>query len=126
MVCGVGIDLVCISDLEALVQNMESAFALRTFTERERAYASQKYRPCESLAGMFAVKEAVTKAVCTLAPDEWIDLRRIETLHDQNGKPYVAMEGPLGDYLELVGVARVCVSITNEGDYAAAVAVAER
>ena len=122
LIKGIGIDMVCISEMEA---NCDEAFVTHTFTEAERAFAQRRKRPAEAFAVMFAVKEAVTKAVCTLSPDEWIDLRLIEVTHDEHGAPHVADVPPLSDYLRSVSVDSVLVSITNEGDYATAIALAQ-
>ena len=122
-VLGIGTDMVQISEIERLCTVV---FMARTFSEAERAYAQSRPRPAEAYAGMFAAKEALTKALCTLRPREWIDLRRIEVLHGEDGEPYVAMTQPLKGYLDLVGVNDVLVSITDEGDYAVAFAIAQR
>mgnify|MGYP001639248865 CR=1 FL=1 len=124
MIVGVGIDTVRISELEEMCDD-GGAFESYMFSEGERGYASHRSRPCESLAGMLAVKEAVTKAVCTLDPDRWIDMRLIEVEHDVHGAPHVSMKDPLAGYLEGVSVSSVLVSITNEGDFATAIALAQ-
>lgn len=125
MVLGIGIDTVCISELEGLCADDGGVFERYAFTDAERAFASGRARRYESLAGIYAVKEAVTKAVCTLRPSEWIDLRRIGVGHDEHGAPFVEMTSPLREYLELAGVGSLLVSITNEGDFATAIALAQ-
>ena len=125
MIVGVGIDTVCISELEELCADDDGLFARYTFSDEERDFASQRGRPAEALAGMLAVKEAVTKAVCTLRPQEWIEMRLIEVEHDAHGAPHVAIKPPLQEFLQAAGVASVLVSITNEGDFATAIALAQ-
>ncbi len=80
----------------------------------------------EYFAGRFAVKEAVFKAVAHLTPSGHFDLRITETLHDKNGCPFITLTGPLAPVLAEAGVTALHVSITTEGDYAAAFVVACR
>lgn len=122
MIKGIGIDTVQISEMEQLCDDV---FAAYTFTENERAHAFGHVRPAEAFAGIFAAKEAVTKAVCNLSPQDWIDLRLIEIVHDEHGAPHVVDVPPLSGYLSKVGTVSVLISITNEGDFATAIALAQ-
>ena len=129
---GVGIDMVTISEIERFLPDaaaLGDEVALdplirRTFTPAERAQAAGRVRPAEYLAGRFAVKEAVFKAVAPLTR-EGFDLRIVETLADENGAPHVTRTGALAPVLDEAGVRELFVSITNEGDVAAAFVVAQ-
>lgn len=126
MVLGVGIDLVYLPEFRRLCGEADDPFRTHTFTEAERAFAAGKPDPEESLAGMFAVKEAVTKALAPLMATtgaEGFDMRRIETLHRADGSPYVSCCPPLSTFMEAAGVESILVSITNEQDYAQAIAL---
>ncbi|MBQ6468960.1 MAG: holo-ACP synthase [Lachnospiraceae bacterium] len=103
----------------------EPAFFRRVFSERERAAAPQGKMRVEYYAARFAVKEAVFKAVAHLLPEKHFDLREVESLHDQDGRPYVAMDGPMEKICSGAGVAKIHISVTTEGHYATAFAVAE-
>ena len=135
MVLGVGVDLARISDFDrcwpvgpdgaAPAEADLDAFVRRTFTEAERAEARGRGRGgARYLAGRFAVKGAVFKAVAPLTR-EGFDLRCVECLADDAGAPRVVREGPLAAVLAEAGVDEVLVSITNEGDLALAMAVAQ-
>lgn len=138
MVRGIGIDMATISEFErywpggagaagasACAEAELGPFIRRTFTPAELACARERgKRGAEFLAGRFAVKEAVFKAVAPLTA-EGFDLRIVECLPDPSGAPRVTLSGPLAPVLAEAGVADVLVSITNEGDYAVAVALVQ-
>ena len=96
---------------------------LFTPTELEMAFARQQ--PAEFLAGRLAVKHAVRKAVGPLIDSEF-DLRWVETLRAASGAPYVNVDAlALRKALTAADVDELLVSISNEGDYAAAIALAQ-
>jgi phosphopantetheine--protein transferase-like protein len=101
----IGCDLVCISTFTESVINGKQALLDRLFTPHEQSWA-QTY---ESLAGIFAAKEAFLKAsgMMCLA---WID---IEVFKQQTGKPCMRVVG-ISQQLQ------IDVSISHDGDYAMA------
>ena len=125
MVKGVGIDLVEISRIRDLMEkHTGEAFVRRTFTDAEREEAAQRHDPAAYYAARFAAKEAVFKAVGPLTPSKAFDLRIVETLNREDGSPYVHVTPKLAPILADAGVAALHISITDEGDYAAAFVVA--
>ena len=112
---GVGLDLLRIDRLERALER-RPGLALRLFTEAERAYAQAQARPAQHLAARFCAKEAVTKALRldVLRPQE------IEVLRGANGAPELVLHGAAAAAAEGVSVD---VSLTHDGDLAAAVAV---
>ena len=130
MVLGVGVDMVELAEFTRLCGGLDGlpdegdAFVLRSFSDAERAQAAVRHRPAEYLAGRFAVKEAVFKATAHLVPGGY-DLRRVESLDDEDGRPCVTMGGRFGELMVQAGVREVLVSITNEADYVVAFAVAQ-
>jgi holo-[acyl-carrier protein] synthase len=107
-----GIDLIEIARLEAALER-HPRLAQRIFTDAEIAYASARSRPGRHLAGRFAAKEAVVKA---LRVDGGFGLRDIEVT---GSPPVVGLRGRAAD---AAGGRRVEVSITHSRDLAAAVA----
>lgn len=103
----VGIDVTQISHFERLVENR--AFLDRTFHPSELLCT----RP-ESLAGIFAAKEAFFKAL-GLTP-RWL---QVEVAKLSTGKPSIQTARELA----LDGLLTLDISITHEGDYAIAVVV---
>ena len=126
LTAGVGVDLCCVSQLQALMERTGEVFAQRVFTPRERQEALASPEPAVYWAGRYAAKEAVFKAVAPLLPEKSFDLRLVETLRREDGSPWVQMEGPLADTYRRAGVDQVLVSISGEGDMAVAVALAGR
>ena len=142
MILGIGIDTADITRMEHILERDNSAFLRRTFTEAERAEAPTERtsdqapaqgrgtlgtvrRRAEFFAARFAAKEAVFKAVAHLMPEKTFDLRMVETLHTDNGRPYVSTDGAFGEIMKQTGVEKVHISITTEGHYATAFAIAE-
>lgn len=118
MIIGIGMDMVEMERVEKACGRQ--AFTERVYTEEERRQAGEKV---SRLAGDFAVKEAVAKALGTgfrgFMPGE------IEVLRDGLGRPYVKLYAGAKRRAEELGVGSVHVSITNTKEYAAAIAVAE-
>jgi holo-[acyl-carrier protein] synthase len=125
MSVGVGIDLVMVSRIEASLAQFGERFLRRVFTEREVAYAiASPARTAERLASRFAAKEATIKAL-DLA-DHGVGWRQIEVARDVSGSCRLILHGAARAAADEAGVAEVSVSLTHEGDYAAAVVVAVR
>lgn len=101
----IGIDLVQVERIRRLYERYGERFLERIFTERELAYAMARKRRFESLAGMFALKEAFMKA-----KGGRISFTEIEILHGE-GRPYILFEGTVFER----------VSISHEGGIAAGV-----
>ncbi len=118
MIIGVGTDLI---EIERVGKACEKqAFLSRVYTEEEcRKFGGNAAK----LAGNFAVKEAVAKALGTgfrsFLPGD------IEVLRDDKGKPFVNLLGGARDMAKELGIQTIHVSITNTKEYASAVAVAE-
>ena len=123
MICGIGIDHCSISRINHILERdgVEGAFFLKTFTEKERAEGRRRHDKAAFYAARFAVKEAVFKALGT---DE-IDLRSIESLHYENGRPYVSWNDAISAILKKKGISSIHLSVTTENDVAAAFVIAE-
>ncbi len=118
MIVGIGSDLIEIKRIKKACEN--KAFLLRYYTENEIAAFEGKY---SSLAGNFAVKEAVSKTFGTgfrsFGPKD------IEVLRDELGKPYVNLYNGAKELADKVNISNIMVTITNTDDLAAAFAIAE-
>ncbi len=115
---GIGLDLLRIDRLERALER-RPALAERLFTDGERSYARAQARPGQHLAARFCAKEAVTKALR-------LDVLRpldIEVLSGDGGVPELCLYGAVAEHAARAGLT-VEVSLTHEGDLAAAVAVA--
>lgn len=74
--------------------------------------------------GRFAVKEAVFKALAHPS-GEYLEFYEIETLSYDDGAPYVTKTPAVERALEKAGASELLVSITNEGNYAVAIVLAQ-
>ncbi len=122
MIAGVGIDLCEISRMEKLIQ--DERFLVRFFNTEEQAYIREKGKSgAQSMAGIFAAKEALAKA---LGVGIAADIREICVKHDANGAPYYSLSGEYACFAEVRRISGFFLSITHEAGMAAAVCVAER
>ena len=119
---GVGIDLVTVSELRRLDERTGGVMVRRTFTPAEQQDASQAPDYWVFLAGRYAVKEAVFKALGHLSARKTFDYRKVETRPDPDGSPHVTLTEELSALLAEAGADTILISITNEGDYAMALA----
>lgn len=87
---GCGADITEINRIKKAYEAFKS-FKLRVFTERELMYFEEHGHRFETLAGMFAAKEAFSKAVGTGIGA--ISFRDIEICHDSLGAPYIKLRG---------------------------------
>ncbi len=111
---GIGIDLCEISRMQTLLDG--NLPLRRLFTLEEEAYIRSKNRAAaQTAAGLFAAKEAVLKALGTGLS---IPMTDIVITHTPLGQP---LASPTGKAAELGGA--MMISITHEGDMAAAMAV---
>lgn len=111
----VGTDIVRVARLSDLGT---PAFLDRSFTPAEIAAS----HAAPSLAGRWAAKEAVMKALGAGVGE--IALTDIETLPDASGRPVVTLHGAAADRARKAGLNHWQVSISHDGDYAIAVALA--
>ena len=121
-VLGVGIDLVSISEIEKLNERTKGAFVKQTYMAKELELADAANNYFEFLAGRFAVKEAVYKAICGSFPEVSFDFRRVETVKLENGAPQVVPCKELLEIMADIGAREIKVSISNQGDSAIAIA----
>ena len=117
---GIGVDCVCISELRALDERTVGAFVSRTFTPEEIRLSEEAADKWCFLAGRFAVKEAVFKALAPLTKEKFFDYRRVETRKQSDGSPVISPDSVPAEAMVQAGADRLLVSITGEGDFALA------
>lgn len=122
-VIGHGIDLVEVGRIRDAIDRHGDRFVRRIYTAGEQAQAGDGPLRIQFLAGRFAAKEAVMKALGTgwSGGVAWtdIDVRRLPS-----GKPEVTLTGTCREIAEGLGVAAWEMSITHTAGHAAASAVA--
>ena len=131
MILGVGIDLVDIFRVDRILEKYPRKFAKRVLGKRELGTYEKilisDLRPKEKanrfLAKRLAAKEAVSKAFGTGLRGQ-ISLKTIEVLNDSLGKPYVVVS-PLKDKIMLPYFKKIHISLTDENNFAQAIAILE-
>jgi len=125
MIVGIGIDIVDITRIQALLDRYGERFLHRVFTDAETSYAMSGANGAERLAGRFAVKEALMKALGT-GKTQGILWKDVETLRGRAGKPEVHLHGQAVRWAKLRGSSAVHVSITHDGGKAVAFVILEK
>lgn len=112
----VGVDIIEIKKITTACERTPR-FLQRVFSESERDYAQKKgERQWATLAGIFAAKEAISKALgCGLSGYEYCN---VEIMHTQSGQPQAIFKSRAK---ELLGEKTAHISITHSDDFAAAI-----
>ncbi|MFF4806497.1 holo-ACP synthase [Streptomyces sp. NPDC001351] len=118
-----GVDVLWIAELDRLCGRPWFLRFAYSSAERDLADAVGPERRREFLAGRFAAKEAVAKALGHgfgrgLAP------RHIEIGRSAEGRPTVRLLGPAAEHAASAGIDGVAVSISHKNGVAVAVAIA--
>lgn len=112
----IGIDLVEVDRIKKSLKNPE--FINRVLTKAEIEYINELSDKEVHVAGFFAVKEAVMKA---LEDCKKIGFCEIEVCHNSFGKPYVNLYGQAKMVFEETKCKNIEISISNTKTYATAI-----
>ena len=131
MILGIGIDHVDILRINMILEKYPEKFAKRVLGKRELgAYEKilfsgmrSKEKANKFIAKRFAAKEAISKAFGTGLRGQ-ISLKTIEVLNDKLGKPYVVLSH-LKDKTTLPYFRKIHISLTDESNFAQAIAILE-
>ena len=123
MIIGIGTDLLKMSGISAAVLTDGDPFYDKIFTPEEKRQAASSPEPGNWLRRRFAGKEAVFKALSE-DPDRG-RICEIGILDDELGAPYVTLYGDLKERAQARGIVKIHLSLSSDGDYALAFAVAE-
>ncbi|AEG59047.1 holo-ACP synthase [Desulforamulus ruminis] len=116
---GIGTDIIEIERIELAISRSGQQFLDRVFTPAEQEYCGGKIY---CLAGRFAAKEAILKALGTgLRGLRWTN---IEVLPNYQGKPEVRLSGGALEMAEAMEISKILVSISHDRGRAVAFAVA--
>jgi holo-[acyl-carrier protein] synthase len=115
----IGIDIIEVDRVRKVYQHHGERFLKRVFTEAEVLQCRGK---ANRLAGRFAAKEAISKALGTgLHGVAW---REMEVVQLRSGRPTVTLHGNAKRRAQLLGISAFDVSIADLKDFSIAVAVA--
>jgi holo-[acyl-carrier protein] synthase len=124
MIYGVGTDVVEIGRIEKALERFGERFARRILCEPELKRFAKHRLPASYLAKRFAAKEAFTKALGTgiHAPANW---HGVWVTNLKSGKPVLEFSNELQKLLEMRGVTRAHVSLSDERGVAFATVILE-
>ena len=124
-VVGIGLDLVEVARIRgALTRHGERFLGRIAGPEEGRLSGPTGTGHAEHVAGLFAAKEAVLKALGTGAA-EGLTFRDVIITKGPGGRPSVLLAGEARRRADALGVMRIHLSITHERGHAAAMAVLE-
>lgn len=118
-IVGIGVDVVDLARFESVLARTQGIVD-RLFTPEEQRSAAGHQLPIMSLAGRFAVKEAVAKALQAPAGMEFHDCQV-----SNGGAPTVTITGTVEKVAQDLGVTHWHVSISHDGPVAIAYVIAE-
>jgi len=113
-----GVDLIEISRIEEVIARHGKHYLERIYTPAE---LEQCGRRAESLAGRFAAKEAVAKALgCGIGDVTW---KEIEVLGDEQNAPVLTLHGAAEKMVKKMGLTTWSVSISHSQSHSVAMVV---
>jgi len=121
MIISVGTDVVSIARFKQAISRTDG-FLTRVFTPAELHLADGQPRAPISLAGIFAAKESIAKALGAPEGLSWQDCQ-IEYL--ASGKPTIKVTGRIAEIASSLGIKSWHLSISHDAELAIAFVVAE-
>ena len=122
MIIGIGLDLVSVQRMAHWLE--DPRLCLRYFHPSEFETIQQRGRDAaKSLAARFAAKEAFGKALGTGFAG--LRLRDIRVENESSGRPRLYVEGTAASAMAELGARHIHLSITHDGDIAAAQIILE-
>jgi holo-[acyl-carrier protein] synthase len=118
MLLRTGVDLIEISRIEEVVARHGKHYLERIYTPAELEQCGKR---TESLAGRFAAKEAVAKALgCGIGDVMW---KEIEVLGDEQNAPILKLYGAAEKMAQEIGLTTWSVSISHSQSHSVALVV---
>ena len=115
-----GVDIIELDRIRAAIERWGERFVQRIYTEGERAYCRGRI---PQLAGRFAAKEAVMKALGT--GTRGVGWQDVEVVRPRGRRPTIRLHRRAYGAAERLGFHRLAVSISHSRDYAVAFVVGE-
>lgn len=121
MIFGIGTDIIEIKRIDKAVKDTPK-FLEKAFTEKEIEMFKKKNYKVETIAGNFAAKEAISKALGTGI--RGFGLRDIEVLRDGSGKPEATISNIIKERVN-IDKYKIHLSISHDKSSAIAFVVLE-
>ncbi|KRU28921.1 holo-[acyl-carrier-protein] synthase AcpS [Clostridium sporogenes] len=123
MIYGIGTDITEIRRIEKAITRNKN-FINKLFTKNEMDIWEKKNFKLEFIAGRFAAKEAISKALGTGIRD--FNFKDIEIINNELGKPQVILKPKAEDIIRKISKSyKIHLSISHEKEYAIAYALLE-
>ncbi|MEO0184891.1 MAG: holo-ACP synthase, partial [candidate division WOR-3 bacterium] len=113
---GIGIDIIEVIRIKSAIEKHKT-FVNKIFCPEEIRFSDRGVFRYEELAGRFAVKEAVLKAIKT-GWRQGIGYRDIVVLNEKSGAPYVVLSGRAKEISDSLKIKKIFVSISHTKDLA--------
>jgi holo-[acyl-carrier protein] synthase len=123
-VVSVGIDLTSVAEVRESVASFGDRYLRKIFTRSEIRDCYLAVDPAVHLAARFAAKEATIKALAVQdGQPAWTSM---EVRRGSGSQPEMHLSGKAAALASALGIRSLLVSLTHEGDMAAAVVAATR
>ncbi len=119
---GIGIDMIEVPRIKSAIDRHKT-FINRIFCPEEIKFSNRGVFRYEELAGRFAAKEAVLKAM-KIGWRQGIGYRDIAVLNEKSGAPYVVLSGRAKEICENLRITKIFVSISHTKGMAVGLAIA--
>lgn len=117
MIIGFGHDITSVERLEKALIRRGDALARRIMTPKEVSLWELRNRSSQFLAGRFAAKEALVKA---LRDSSGLSFQEAEVLPDEFGAPQMTLRGNSLRRAQALGMRALWLSISHDGGLASA------
>lgn len=119
MIVGIGTDIVKISRFQKAMEQHNKKFLEKIFSGHEITSTKEKKNQIIHLAGKFAAKESVLKAL-GMGLGKGISLKEIEIVNSKMGKPEVRLHGKGLELAKKMAVKNIHITISHEKEFAVA------
>ncbi len=122
----IGLDLISVAEVTAALDRFGERYVRRVYTDHETTYCRLASGAAASarFAVRFAAKEAAVKA---LQPEgAWTRWRDIEVRRHKSGRCTLTLRGEAASLARRRGIEHLALSMTHDGDHAAAIVLALR
>ena len=120
MIIAIGNDIIGVERIRLAIERRGDPFLKRILTEDERRYCLRFNPPFSRIAGRFAAKEAISKALGTGIGKE-ISWHDIEIINEPSGKPVAFLTNRAAQLVD--SSYEILISISHCKEYAVATAL---